>query len=94
LLQLEKPFTIEDRMAADLEKKTQSGLINFKISMLAKYGDKARERTRHFDALNYHPNDRRRCVRFDADDFRRAKEFGLLFIAGCRIVDGEYKSAV
>jgi hypothetical protein len=94
LLRLEKPFTVEDRLAADMEMKTSKKLRDFRAEMSAKYGEAVRKKTAKMDALNYHPNDRRRCVRFEPDDFRRAQEFGLLFIEGVRIVNDDRQSAV
>ncbi len=58
----------------------------FELAMIAKYGDEAMRRKKSFDLWGYHPNDRRRTVKFCAEDYDRAKEFQMLHLLGCRIV--------
>jgi hypothetical protein len=94
LIELKKPFTAEDVAATKSAIEKSMTHSKFQKFMLEKYGEAARKKNEHFDALNYHPNDRRRGVKVSPEDFARCKEFGLLFIAGARIVDAEHKSAV
>lgn len=91
---LEKPFTPEDIAAVTTEKAANDRKQTFTRHLLENYGAPAREKMRHMDALNYHPNDRRRCIKVSEADYELARELGTLFIEGCRIVNDEYKTAV
>lgn len=94
ILELKKPFTPEDLDATSTEKRQAAERKAFEETMLAKYGARARARAKHFDALNYHPNDRRRSIKLDPEDFAQCKNYGLLFIENCRITDENHNSAV
>jgi hypothetical protein len=93
MLMLDRPFAAEDVAATAVAKRAAEAREAFRDEMLAKYGEAVRKRQAHFDALNYHKNDRRRCVVFAPEDFRRAEEFGLCFLHGARIVDEGNRTA-
>lgn len=94
MLDGKKPFTAADIAATQIEQRAAEKLGKFQADMILKYGTRAAARTAHFDALNYHPNDRRRCIKVETADFARCKEHGLLFLHGVRLVDADYKTAI
>lgn len=93
-LGLDKPFNPGDVIAARAARINAEVKSDFVKYLLKKYGERARARMKHFDALNYHPNDRRRSIELTAEDFRRCRELGVMFIEGARIVDAAKNSAV
>lgn len=94
LLQLEKPFTPADVKLATETAKESDQRRAFEKRMVEKYGEATRKKMEHMDALNYHPNARRRVVKFDPEDFAQAKTYGLLFLARARIVNADKQTAV
>ncbi len=94
LLQLEKPFQELDVAEARMQKEREASAANFHAAMLAKYSAAAKRRKNDYDQRGYHPNDRRRTVKFEPADFAAAQKHGLLFLLGCRIVNEQHQSAV
>lgn len=94
LLGTQKPFTPEDVAAAAAARAAVTAEKEFTDAMFRKYGHTAEKKTAHMDALNYHPNDRRRVIKFDPQDFARARELGLLFLHRCRIIEDSERGGV
>lgn len=59
-----------------------------------KYGRRIKERAAHCDRVGYHPNDRRRSIVIEPQDFDIAQKNEILFIHGIRLTDENHNSAV
>jgi hypothetical protein len=94
MLTLSKPFTPQQVLEAHAAKAQAETRREFEKAMIEKYGKKIAKKKLEMDRMGYHANDRRRSIVFETEDFARAKELGILFAMGFRIVDPEYKTAV
>lgn len=94
LLLLVPPFTGADIAAVKGAKKRAGIVAEFRFKMLAKYGDAISHMHSAMNLRGYHGNDRRRCIKFVPEDFARAKELGVLFLDGARIVNSAHETAV